>query len=365
MKAGLILFFLSTRNKVERDLHEIVKRERENCCRQLLDGRIRGCRQPARRAQSSHKLQNSFHKIIIKAPQHCLLFWKTTNSIFNVCLNFLYFQPGHEPYCFVEFADHQSAAAALAAMNKRNCMGRVSLPIWFFYVCLFVFGRGQFIRKFYKETEWEMGGVGRWCFQSAVKYGGGGGGRGPGLHTQRSAPSMLTRVSLPLMHCALCGRGGHCEILLSAWQCVPSIMSFDSLSPIPNKFIHTVTSYCSPAVRKVSGSLPRECDWRRPDWMKKKETKLQRERRKNVIIIEYVVARLFEQVMQYREKIETFLGGNEIKVDSKWNIPSSTLPLSEFLRASGCLIVIGLAGWKKRGSAFFRLDALDSIFSTV
>ena len=35
-------------------------------------------------------------------------------------------QPGHEPYCFVEFADHQSAAAALAAMNKRNCMGRVS-----------------------------------------------------------------------------------------------------------------------------------------------------------------------------------------------------------------------------------------------
>lgn len=36
-------------------------------------------------------------------------------------------QPGHEPYCFVEFADHQSAAAALAAMNKRNCMGRVSL----------------------------------------------------------------------------------------------------------------------------------------------------------------------------------------------------------------------------------------------
>ncbi|KAK4012869.1 hypothetical protein OUZ56_025120 [Daphnia magna] len=32
--------------------------------------------------------------------------------------------PGHEPYCFVEFAEHHSAAAALAAMNKRNCLGR-------------------------------------------------------------------------------------------------------------------------------------------------------------------------------------------------------------------------------------------------
>ena len=44
------------------------------------------------------------------------------------CLFFflLFLQPGHEPYCFVEFAEHHSAAAALAAMNKRNCMGRVS-----------------------------------------------------------------------------------------------------------------------------------------------------------------------------------------------------------------------------------------------
>ena len=31
-----------------------------------------------------------------------------------------------DPYCFVEFYDHPSAAAALAAMNKRMCMGRVS-----------------------------------------------------------------------------------------------------------------------------------------------------------------------------------------------------------------------------------------------
>lgn len=52
-----------------------------------------------------------------------------TNDGDNV-LSFFFFllflQPGHEPYCFVEFAEHHSAAAALAAMNKRNCMGRVS-----------------------------------------------------------------------------------------------------------------------------------------------------------------------------------------------------------------------------------------------
>lgn len=39
-------------------------------------------------------------------------------------------EPGHEPYCFVEFAEHHSAAAALAAMNKRNCMGREMKVNW-------------------------------------------------------------------------------------------------------------------------------------------------------------------------------------------------------------------------------------------
>lgn len=70
------------------------------------------------------------------------------------------FQPGHEPYCFVEFADHQSAAAALAAMNKRNCMGRVSPPIFFFFmfVCLFLEGdnsSGNFIKR--QNEKWEEG----------------------------------------------------------------------------------------------------------------------------------------------------------------------------------------------------------------
>ena len=45
----------------------------------------------------------------------------------NVCFLFS-FQPGNDPYCFVEFAEHQAAAAALLAMNKRMCMGRVSGP---------------------------------------------------------------------------------------------------------------------------------------------------------------------------------------------------------------------------------------------
>lgn len=39
------------------------------------------------------------------------------------------FQPNQDPYCFVEFYDHESAAAALAAMNKRMCLGRVSIEI--------------------------------------------------------------------------------------------------------------------------------------------------------------------------------------------------------------------------------------------
>lgn len=39
------------------------------------------------------------------------------------------FQPNQDPYCFVEFYDHESAAAALAAMNKRMCLGRVSVRL--------------------------------------------------------------------------------------------------------------------------------------------------------------------------------------------------------------------------------------------
>lgn len=58
-------------------------------------------------------------------------------SFINVFLLF-YLQPGHEPYCFVEFAEHHSAAAALAAMNKRNCLGRVS-PNSFSLSCFFFF----------------------------------------------------------------------------------------------------------------------------------------------------------------------------------------------------------------------------------
>lgn len=36
------------------------------------------------------------------------------------------FQPGQDPYCFVEFADHFSAAQALQTMNGREVMGKVS-----------------------------------------------------------------------------------------------------------------------------------------------------------------------------------------------------------------------------------------------
>ena len=39
------------------------------------------------------------------------------------------FQAGNDPYAFVEFYDHQSAAAALAAMNKRMCLGKVKTTL--------------------------------------------------------------------------------------------------------------------------------------------------------------------------------------------------------------------------------------------
>ncbi|XP_036367567.1 nucleolysin TIAR isoform X1 [Octopus sinensis] len=39
-------------------------------------------------------------------------------------------EPGNDPYCFVEFYDHTSAASALAALNKRFCMGREMKVNW-------------------------------------------------------------------------------------------------------------------------------------------------------------------------------------------------------------------------------------------
>ncbi|GFS72552.1 TIA-1-like protein [Nephila pilipes] len=38
-------------------------------------------------------------------------------------------EPGNDPYCFVEFTDHQAAAAALLAMNKRQCLGKEPLSL--------------------------------------------------------------------------------------------------------------------------------------------------------------------------------------------------------------------------------------------
>ncbi|XP_077499887.1 TIA1 cytotoxic granule associated RNA binding protein Rox8 isoform X1 [Amblyomma americanum] len=39
-------------------------------------------------------------------------------------------EPGNDPYCFVEFSDHQSAASALLAMNKRLCFGKEMKVNW-------------------------------------------------------------------------------------------------------------------------------------------------------------------------------------------------------------------------------------------
>jgi len=39
-------------------------------------------------------------------------------------------EPGNDPYCFVEFAHHQAASAAITAMNKRLCMGKEMKVNW-------------------------------------------------------------------------------------------------------------------------------------------------------------------------------------------------------------------------------------------
>lgn len=39
-------------------------------------------------------------------------------------------EPGSDPYCFVEFTDHQAAATALLTMNKRQCLGRELKVNW-------------------------------------------------------------------------------------------------------------------------------------------------------------------------------------------------------------------------------------------
>lgn len=39
-------------------------------------------------------------------------------------------EPGNDPYCFVEFTDHQAAAAALLAMNRRKCLGKEMKVNW-------------------------------------------------------------------------------------------------------------------------------------------------------------------------------------------------------------------------------------------
>ncbi|XP_076308110.1 cytotoxic granule associated RNA binding protein TIA1-like isoform X2 [Tachypleus tridentatus] len=39
-------------------------------------------------------------------------------------------ETGNDPYCFVEFTDHQAAAAALLAMNKRHCLGKEMKVNW-------------------------------------------------------------------------------------------------------------------------------------------------------------------------------------------------------------------------------------------
>lgn len=45
-------------------------------------------------------------------------------------LSLFYQTAGNDPYCFVEFYEHRHAASALAAMNGRKIMGKVSCHVY-------------------------------------------------------------------------------------------------------------------------------------------------------------------------------------------------------------------------------------------
>nr|XP_045614202.1 proline-rich protein 12-like [Procambarus clarkii] len=44
-------------------------------------------------------------------------------------------ESGNDPYCFVEFADRQSAEHALHTMNKRLCLGKVMCQVFLLQYC--------------------------------------------------------------------------------------------------------------------------------------------------------------------------------------------------------------------------------------
>lgn len=86
-----------------------------------------------------HKLNQSPRNSWCSSSRYCLYCCLYDGNM--VCS---LFKGPVDPYCFVEFYDHSSAAAALAAMNKRMCLGRVS-------VCVCVT-----ITMSYRSKNWKM-----------------------------------------------------------------------------------------------------------------------------------------------------------------------------------------------------------------
>ena len=64
-------------------------------------------------------------KIIYEVLFLLLLLYIYNSLLFSYSL-IIIIQPGNDPYAFIEFSDHSSAANALTAMNKRICLGKVS-----------------------------------------------------------------------------------------------------------------------------------------------------------------------------------------------------------------------------------------------
>lgn len=66
------------------------------------------------------------------------LAWETTEDLMMVLFNQIgpvkgckiIRDPGSDPYCFIEFAHHQAASAALTAMNRRQILGREMKVNW-------------------------------------------------------------------------------------------------------------------------------------------------------------------------------------------------------------------------------------------
>ena len=72
------------------------------------------------------------HEVSARGTGKFVCFWRESRWLNGVCFVccVVVKKPGSDPYAFIEFADSHAAAAALAAMNKRSCLGKEMKVNW-------------------------------------------------------------------------------------------------------------------------------------------------------------------------------------------------------------------------------------------